>query len=46
MLIRPAVRTSGRAATIAGAKTAFRANYEAWLTWSAARRQDSDSGLG
>ena len=33
------VRTSGRAATLAGAKTAFRASYEAWLTWSAARRQ-------
>jgi hypothetical protein len=38
------VRTSGRAATLAGAKTAFRASYEAWLTWPAARRQDSDSG--
>jgi hypothetical protein len=39
-------RTSGRAATLAGAKFAFRASYEAWLTWSAARRRDSESGPG
>ena len=38
------VRTSGRAATLVGAKSAFRASYEVWLTWSAARQQDLESG--